>query len=277
MTRERRPVRALILVAAVLFAVAAGGLGARWLIETTRQPACEFTSGGGVYEASPEQAANAATVALVAVGRDLPRRAVTIALATVIQESGLRNLNYGHADSLGLFQQRPSQGWGSPDEVRDPVYASNTFYDALLQVPGWQEMEVTVAAQEVQRSAFPTAYADHESEGRIMAAVLTGQTTAGITCRLPDAGTEGSAADVIAKAERHFGGSGTAEGTVATLAASDLERAWAIASWAVAHAQAEDITAVQVDGMRWERDGNAWSRVSSSPAAGELSVRVEVG
>ncbi|MFD2121435.1 hypothetical protein ACFSNO_20395, partial [Streptomyces cirratus] len=80
-------------------------------------------SGAGTYEMSPEQAGNAATIAAVGVAKGVPDRAVTIALATAMQESGLRNLDHGDRDSLGLFQQRPSQGWGTPQEIRDPVYA----------------------------------------------------------------------------------------------------------------------------------------------------------
>jgi hypothetical protein len=111
---------------------------------------------------SPSQVENATTIARVAVERGLPDHAVTVALATALQESGLENLNYGDRDSLGLFQQRPSQGWGTPAQVTDPRYAAGKFYDSLVQVPGWQWLPVTVAAQEVQRSAFPDAYAKWE-------------------------------------------------------------------------------------------------------------------
>src|SRR5919107_1364333 len=79
-----------------------------------------------------------------------------------MQESTLRNINYGDRDSLGLFQQRPSQGWGTPAQVLDPVYSTKTFLDRLLAVPGWERLPVTVAAQTVQRSAFPDAYAKWE-------------------------------------------------------------------------------------------------------------------
>ncbi|MGY1822693.1 hypothetical protein [Geodermatophilus sp. SYSU D00079] len=109
-----------------------------------------------------EQVANARTIARVGYDRGLPQRAVVIALATAMQESGLRNLDHGDRDSLGLFQQRPSQGWGSPEQVRDPVYAAGKFYDGLVQVPGWDSRRLTDAAQIVQRSGFPEAYQKHE-------------------------------------------------------------------------------------------------------------------
>ncbi|MFD0259082.1 C40 family peptidase [Kitasatospora indigofera] len=89
-------------------------------------------------------------------------RGQVVALATAMQESRLRNLAYGDRDSLGLFQQRPSQGWGTPEQLQDPVYASTAFYRELLKVPGWQELPVTVAAQKVQKSGFPDAYAQWE-------------------------------------------------------------------------------------------------------------------
>jgi cell wall-associated NlpC family hydrolase len=92
----------------------------------------------------------------------LPPRAWVIALATAMQESTLVNVNHGDRDSLGLFQQRPSQGWGTPAQIMNPTYAATTFYRRLVQVPNWQHIPVTEAAQAVQRSAFPNAYARWE-------------------------------------------------------------------------------------------------------------------
>ncbi|HEY2205450.1 MAG TPA: C40 family peptidase [Pseudonocardia sp.] len=111
---------------------------------------------------SEEQRQNAALIISVAKGMGLPPRAWLVALATAMQESGLRNLDYGDRDSLGLFQQRPSQGWGSAAEVTDPIHATTTFLDHLRQIPGWQQLPVTDAAQVVQRSAFPDAYSRWE-------------------------------------------------------------------------------------------------------------------
>jgi hypothetical protein len=115
-----------------------------------------------VRQLSDEQRRNAALIISVARRMGLPPRAWLIALATAMQESGLRNLHYGDRDSLGLFQQRPSQGWGSPVEVTDPAHATTAFLERLRQVPGWRQLPVTVAAQLVQRSAFPDAYARWE-------------------------------------------------------------------------------------------------------------------
>jgi hypothetical protein len=125
---------------------------------------------------SAEQLRHAATIADVARARGLPDRAVVIALATAMQESHLRNLDHGDRDSLGLFQQRPSQGWGTPAQVRDPVYAAGRFYDHLVAVPGWQTGRLTDVADAVQRSAFPLAYAKwSDMAGALAAALLSGE------------------------------------------------------------------------------------------------------
>lgn len=143
---------------------------------------CTATVDGQSVTLTLEQAENAATIAAVAAMRELPARAVTIALATAYQESDLYNIDYGDRDSLGLFQQRPSQGWGTPEQVQDPMYAANAFYDRLEQIPDYRDLEITVAAQEVQRSAFPDAYADHEADARVLASALSGYSPAALSC-----------------------------------------------------------------------------------------------
>ncbi|MEU0815192.1 C40 family peptidase [Streptomyces mirabilis] len=109
-----------------------------------------------------EQVPNAKTIQATGVAMNIPARGQIVALATALQESGLRNLTYGDRDSLGLFQQRPSQGWGTANETLDPVHSSTMFYEALEKVPGWQSLSVTQAAQAVQKSGFPDAYAKWE-------------------------------------------------------------------------------------------------------------------
>jgi len=108
------------------------------------------------------QVGNARTIVAIALQKKLPKRAAVIAVATSMQESRLRDLPYGDRDSLGLFQQRPSSGWGSGDQVVDPTYATKKFLAALQQVPNWPALPLTKAAQAVQRSAFPNAYAQWE-------------------------------------------------------------------------------------------------------------------
>ncbi|WP_406463363.1 C40 family peptidase [Streptomyces sp. NBC_01622] len=109
-----------------------------------------------------EQIPNARTIVATGISLHVPKKGQIIALATAMQESRLRNLSSGDRDSLGLFQQRPSQGWGTPAEIRDPVYASEQFYKHLLAVDGWQQLTVAQAAQRVQRSGYPDAYAQWE-------------------------------------------------------------------------------------------------------------------
>lgn len=109
-----------------------------------------------------DQVPNAKTIQATGVAMSIPARGQVVALATALQESGLRNLTYGDRDSLGLFQQRPSQGWGTANEILDPVHSSTKFYEGLNKVSGWQSLSVTQAAQAVQRSGFPEAYAKWE-------------------------------------------------------------------------------------------------------------------
>ncbi|MCY0942363.1 C40 family peptidase [Streptomyces antarcticus] len=119
-------------------------------------------------ELPAEQIPHAKTIVATGIALKVPERGQVVALATAIQESRLRNLNSGDRDSLGLFQQRPSQGWGTPEQIRDPVYASTKFYKGLLEVKGWQQMTITQAAQAVQRSGFPDAYARWEPLARAL-------------------------------------------------------------------------------------------------------------
>ena len=143
-------------------------------------PPARCTVTGASFTLTSEQAANARTIAAVATDRHLPQRAVVIAVATALQETHLRNLPYGDRDSLGLFQQRPSQGWGTPAQVQDPAYAAGKFFDHLVTVPGWQTGRLTDVAQAVQRSAFPEAYARWEPTADAIAASLAGP--AGLGC-----------------------------------------------------------------------------------------------
>jgi hypothetical protein len=108
-----------------------------------------------------EQLANARIIVTVGNQRHVPDRGQVIAVATAMQESHLRNLRGGDRDSIGLFQQRPSQGWGTRKQLADPTYQTQKFYDKLLRTRGWQTMRITEAAQAVQISGFPEAYAKH--------------------------------------------------------------------------------------------------------------------
>jgi hypothetical protein len=113
---------------------------------------------------------------------NLPPRAAVIAVATAQQESELINMRGGDRDSVGLFQQRPSMGWGSYTEVHDPTYAARQFYRALIAIPGWQHLPLTVAAQRVQSSAFGWAYARWEATAAQLVSRVTGIPTDQLNC-----------------------------------------------------------------------------------------------
>ncbi len=232
---------------------------------TTVVRLCAAELDGTSWFLTPEQADNAALLGATALRRGLPARATTIAIATALQESGLRNLEHGDRDSLGLFQQRPSQGWGTPEQVMDPVYATGAFYDALEQVDGYQDLPITEAAQAVQRSAFPEAYAQHEVRARAWASGLSGYSPAVITCALAAPGP-GDPDVVRARVERDLGAPARASGATVVVQAAALpggeaepERlAWAVAQWAVAAARPLGVTEVHVTDQVWTRADDTW-------------------
>lgn len=239
---------------------------------------CTATLGGTDWSLSADQAQHAALFAAVAQRRGLPARAVTIAIATALQESKLANIDYGDRDSVGLFQQRPSQGWGSVEEILDPVYSVGKFYDGLVKVRGYEDMAITDAAQAVQRSAFPEAYAQHEVRARAWASGLTGQSPATVTCRLPES-DDGSVAAVRERVERDFGDlplRALDSGVVldASALGGDPTRAgWAVASWAVATAHELGVQRVDVADRTWTRESGAWTTNDRGPRdAGSVRV-----
>jgi len=142
-------------------------------------PVTPGTGGGPALDTG--QIGNAQIIYNIGASLQLPQRAAVIAIATAMQESGLRNLSHGDADSLGLFQQRPSQGWGTPAQLMNPVYAATAFYSRLVQVPGWQNLPLAVAAQAVQHSADPGAYARWEPLATALARTFSGAATACLT------------------------------------------------------------------------------------------------
>ena len=122
----------------------------------------------------PEQMGHAATIVTIGTQRGIPDQGIVVALMAAMTESGLENLDYGDRDSLGLFQMRPSQGWGTPEQLTDPTYATNKFYDVLLAVPDWQALTPGAAAQEVERSGFPDRYNKHEQAAREILGAVRG-------------------------------------------------------------------------------------------------------
>ncbi|MFG3495032.1 hypothetical protein [Streptomyces sp. NPDC047928] len=204
-TSPRRGRRVRVAAAFAVLLGIAGYVAVQYESGGGGAPHCTAGTGNSVYRFTPEQAANAATISAVGTTRGMPERAVTIALATALQESALRNITYGDRDSLGLFQQRPSQGWGTEAQILDPVFSAGAFYERLAEVPGYSRLPLTVAAQRVQRSGYPQAYAKHEPDATLLAAALTGRTPASLTCTPSRDSGPGDPAKVRAELVRSFG------------------------------------------------------------------------
>lgn len=268
------------LVIVLVAAVAAGLL--LWRPGFLSGPECTVPGDAATATAVPTveltvvQLQHASTVNAVGLSRGIPEQGRIIAVATAYQESSLRNRPDGDRDSVGLFQQRPSQGWGTVDEILDPVYASNKFYDALLDVQGWQQMSLTEAAQAVQYSGFPDAYAKWEPQATTLVRGLSGSVVPELTCtagsRMPTSeaperpaltGTADATPAltvVLAAAQAELGGltveSISTDGMTATVdvAIADLEPTAAgrsLAAWAVAHGIGMEITEVAVQDRAW--------------------------
>ena len=165
----------------------------------------------------------------------------------------MRNVRFGDRDSLGLFQQRPSQGWGTPEQILDPEYSTNRFYDALVKVDGYTEMNIAEAAQAVQRSAAGEAYAQHESQARVTASVLSGQTAEGIGCALEDPESAGDPDALVTLIDKDFAVPAEVEGSTVTVPVDSEELAWAVGSWAVARAADTGAVRVVVGDREWRR------------------------
>ena len=310
--QRRRPLRTALIVL-VSCAALVGGLfvlldqGIGPLPDPRR---CQARVGEVTVDLTQEQAENAAIISAVAVRRGLPARAASIALATAFQESKLRNLDHGDRDSLGLFQQRPSQGWGTAEQIQRPFYATRKFYDALEKIDGYQSMRITVAAQRVQRSGFPEAYEDHAADGRALASALTGNSAARFTCVVRDRegdmalespgrnGLTPRADRVRRELKRAFGDlalGGFAAGGVSTghmrgsahydgraldvfvrpVTAANRRRGWAMASYLVAHASRLQVDHVIFDARIWSaglRSEAGWRDYDPGSARGDSAV-----
>jgi hypothetical protein len=245
----------------------AGWFGARFLIQSVVNPQCTIQASGITETFDPDPTANAAHISALSIKRGMPPRAATIALTTAFQESKIRNLRYGDRDSLGLFQQRPSQGWGTKEQILDPVHATNAFYDALVKYQGYETADITKIAQRVQKSGFPEAYRDHEGQGRVLASTLTGHSPAGLTCRLDAVRTSVAPQRVASDLAEQMGvGSARPGKGSLTVTARDRTTAWAVAQWAVARAEMYGVSKVGIGDRAWERAAGdqGWSSGTDS-------------
>jgi hypothetical protein len=241
---------------------------------------CRTKVGGLTVVLTDEQARNATLISAISIQRGMPAHAATIGLATSLQESKLYNLHGGDRDSLGLFQQRPSEGWGTPSEILDPVHATNAFYDALQRVPGYADLPVTQAAQAVQHSGYPEAYAAYERDARALASALTGYSAGAFSCHLPApdgaptpaARRAGDVREALLPAFGHVGVDVGVGGHV-EIAASSTPHGWAMASYLVAHAQSLGLSTVSYRGREWSADSDrGWQQASGGSASDSVVV-----
>jgi hypothetical protein len=260
--------KSLAVLAVIVVLVAASLAAWPFLRNLGRTPGCTIAATLDTASDSPvtftlsgEQADNAATIAAVGIRLGMPDHAVTVAFAAALQELGLHNLPDGDRDSAGLFQQRPSQGWGTRAQILDPIYAATAFYQRLRAQPEWTQLSVTDAAQLVQRFAAPSAYAQWEPQARAGAAALTGEEPAALTCR--GLTTSSPSADLVATAAAELG-------TTVLSGMHSKARGWSISSWLVAHASRLGIDRVTFDGRTWTMTSGMWSQ--TGPADGILSL-----
>jgi hypothetical protein len=253
--------RLLICLTVVAVVAAAAVVGWRELVSTVTDntPMCTLGAGDNAVDYEFEQAADASTIAAVAKRRGLADHAVTIALAAALQESKLYNVESGDRDSIGIFQQRPSQGWGSPTQLHDPAYAANAFFSHLEKIGNWPSLPIATAAQLVQRSADGTAYAQWEEQAHVLARALTGELPGGLTCAYRD--HQPAQTTALVTAARTQIGSSFASGGVNT------QQDWSVAEWLVAHSYDYGVVAVSVRGHRWSNTSGKWKLDSKAGAA----------
>lgn len=257
--------RGLIAAAIVVAVLVGGAFGVRALWNSATRT---FKADGctvGAYDVDTSQAAVASTMVGVVTRRALPERAAVLALAAGLQESKLRNLaaGQGDRDSVGVLQQRPSQGWGTETQLADVRFATGAFLDALIKVPKWQQLDLAVAVQDVQISADGRAYAQHEPEAQALSDALTGKRPAAITCSFHKPTAVAASATVATQLSRDLpvNAPTTAESTIRVPGAS-----WQTAAWFVANADRLGIDSVAYNAKQWTRS-KGWHPASASAAA----------
>jgi hypothetical protein len=258
--------------AGIIVLIVIAGVG--YLLTTKHSPlpqiptACTVSAGPQEVQLTVGQAEIAATIAGVAARRDLPVRALTVAYATALQESKLTDLSYGDRDSVGVFQQRPSEGWGTTKQIEDPVYASGRFFAALAAVPGYQRLPVYQAAQDVQHSADGSAYGQYATVGAQLAGAFYGTSPHSLWCYYN--GTAGkarltAAATAMKSAFGHMPTARVGDPAMAVRVRRASE-GWTIAGWLITHAQNYGITDVRYRGYEWIR-GHGTGKWQQRPAS----------
>jgi hypothetical protein len=281
----------VVLVIVVLVAVgayAAYNAYQRYVNRLLTVPGCQAGTGVNAIGLDFGETADAATIAGVAARDRLPREALIVAYATAWQESKLENLPYGDRDSVGIFQQRPSEGWGTKTQLEDPAYATGAFFGALVKIPGWAKLPVDVAAQDVQHSADGAAYEQYAQSGAALATDLTSAPHQ-ITCWY-DPASQAASEGVSAKLNLRAALSGLADafgrpsadgavrsvsvahsGDSAVISAAKGD-GWTAADWLVANASSYGITQVSYGGYQWTAGLNETSWQAASGSAGSRIV-----
>jgi hypothetical protein len=266
----------------VLAGLVIGYLALKSSPQLLRRPtACVAGQGNQAFELSVGQAGIAATIAGVASRQDLPTRAVAIAYATAMQESKMANLHYGTMDSVGVFQQRPSEGWGTVRQIENPVYATSRFFAALVEVPRYRHLPIDQAAQDVQHSADGSAYEQYAGVGSSMAQAFTGKQPHAVWCsygspvgrpRLP------AALHGLTSTFGQLDGGRTGD-PAAVVNVGDSREGWAVAAWLVSHAANYGISDVRYAGYEWRATAGSgqWAALKSSRRARPATATLVFG
>jgi len=262
----QRTHRTVVALLVIVLAVAGLAVGARalWRAATSavRADGCDF----GDYTLDLSQARIASTVVGVVLRRKLPERAAVLTLGAALQESKLRNLpaGSGDRDSVGILQQRPSQGWGTAEQISDVQYATGKFLDAVVRVPNWQSDSLAAVIQAVQFSADGDAYARHEPEAQQIADALTGVRPEGVSCSF-DKPTAVASSQAVAQAvvtDLPVSPPRTSSEVVTVPGAG-----WATAAWFICNADRLGIDTVRYAGSSWSRAKSWRADASASNAA----------
>ena len=231
---------------------------------------CKAQANGEVLSLGTGQAGIAATIAGVAAHRSMPRHAVTVAYATALQESKLRNLDYGDLDSVGVFQQRPSQGWGTTRQLENPVYATTKFFAALVNVPSYQRIPVYKAAQAVQRSADGQAYRQYTKLASALASAFTGGAPHAVWCWFDGAGSKVDLTAAARQLAKTFGPVTVHSAADPAMRVSTRgDDGWTLAAWLVSHAGVYGIREIRYLGYQWvaAHGAQGWVRQDSRQPA----------
>jgi hypothetical protein len=241
---------------------------------------CSAAAPGQSVLLDTQQASIASTIAGVAHQQSMPRAAVTIAYATAMQESKLHDLTYGDQDSVGVFQQRPSQGWGPARKLENPVYATTKFFRALKAVHGYATMPVDQAAQAVQHSADGSAYTQYERMATEMTSAFTGQRQHAVYCWSLAAGPRHPDVDAIAGGLTSTFGHATAARSrtgpphTMLIPIGHPKLGWAVVSWLVTHSAKYGIHQIRFGGYQWRAAAGAkgWDKDAGAPPAGTIQL-----